>query len=97
MPNLTERDIRGGVHRAKIFYLSRKENSKSKIACARALLRMPDSKGGRVSREIQISVALAGSHFLLIRSIRFSRRSARVTITHFTGTLNREFLQAGIN
>ena len=60
-----------------------------KYACARVLLRMPDSKKGRITRKIQKSIALAGTLFFAekrhhvnlryvgIRSIPFSRQSAR--------------------
>ena len=37
---------------------------KLKYACAKALLRMPESKKERITREIQKSLALAGSLFL---------------------------------
>ena len=68
-------------------------------ACARELLRMSDSKGGRISREIQISIAHTGRRFLRgkryranlryaqNRSIPFSRRFARVNLTPFSTTL----------
>ena len=42
---------------------------KLKYACAKALLRMPESKKGRITREIQKSLALAGSLFLRKKGI----------------------------
>ena len=38
--------------------------AKVEVCCARALLRMPDSKGGRISREIKKSIARAGWRLL---------------------------------